>query len=441
MKKIFSIALAATLLAAGCQKTEVIGTSTTGSKMTFSTEMKKITKAEGDATTNPGELPNGDANLQANGFNIWAYADYDLAVNSNNVDPESRIYDGMAGDLIKYNSSAWEHVNNKEYYWPAEKRNLMFFAVSAQEGTFPKGQDGKISNVTPTHGIDAPYPSVSDNVNPDFTGAELKINGFVVSNTATAATENKPAIPVASNDLMVANFRNQNSGTQSEAVDLKFNHALTKVQFVFSTTTNPYYKEEDPEVQSEEKTTEDINPEATKVFVQKVEVEGLLNTGNLKVSPIGTVTKGGNNAFVSNISLTWDNLDNETPFTATWPNDGTSFPSKFEKIGGNGQKIDASAEDKKSLLLTDQPQTFATWFMLPQTLDGKLVTITYVINERQFSAMFPLEGSTDNKITAWGVNQYVKYNISLTPDMILFGATVENWEPDNNGGNGESLQD
>lgn len=433
MKKIFSIALAATLLAAGCQKTEVIGTSTTGSKMTFSTEMKKITKAgEGtDETPYTGELPDGNANLQANGFNIWAYADYDLAVNSNNVDPETRIYDGMAGDLIKYNSNAWAHVNNKEYYWPAEKRNLMFFAVSAQDGTFPKGQDGKISNVTPKHGINAPYPSSTQN--PDFTGAKLEINNFVVKNTATAATENKPAIPVASNDLMVANFRNQNSGTQSEAVDLKFNHALTKVQFVFSTTIDPYYKKDEQNKEGEVQNGGELKEDgvAPRVYVQKVEVKDLLYTGNLTVTPTGNVTPDDNNAFVSNVSLTWEVLDDETQFTATWPNEGTAFPTSFEKIGTtDGKLTPSSLDDKKSLLLTDQSQTFTTWFMLPQTLAGKLVTITYVINERQFSAMFPLEGSTDNnKITAWGVNQYVKYNITLTPDMILFGATVSEWTP------------
>ena len=424
MKKIFSIALAATLLAAGCQKTEVIGTTDNGPAMTFSTEMQKITKADGDATTNPGELPEGDPNLQANGFRIWAFADYDTAVNSNNVTGD-RIYDEMSGDLITFNGSTWEHVDNKEYYWPAEQRNLMFFAVSAQEDI--------TSKITPTHGIAAPYPSPATDSEaaelPDFTGAKLEITGFKVSNAATV----EPAIPVASNDLMVANFRNQNSGKVSESVNLKFNHALTKVQFVFSTTTDPYYKAGEKNIKGEEQKGGELKEDgvAPRVYVQKVEVKDLFNTGKLTASPTGTVTADGSNAYYSKVLLQWTEQSNPTTFTATWPYDGTKFPESFEIIGTtDGKLTPSSSADKKSLLLTGQPKPFATWFMLPQELGDKLVTITYVINERQFSAMFPLEGSTDNnKITAWDVNQYVKYNISLTPDMILFGATVSEWTP------------
>ena len=90
MKKIFSIALAATLLAAGCQKTEVIGLddSKTGPAMTFSTEMKKITKVVEDATR--------DATLHTQGFYLWAYADFTEAQmeNSTNVGNDL-IYDNI----------------------------------------------------------------------------------------------------------------------------------------------------------------------------------------------------------------------------------------------------------------------------------------------------------------------------------------------------------
>ena len=67
MKKILFAAFAASLLAASCQKTEVYQPTTTGPEMTFSTEMKKITKAD------PSASAVGDANLQAQGFNVWAY--------------------------------------------------------------------------------------------------------------------------------------------------------------------------------------------------------------------------------------------------------------------------------------------------------------------------------------------------------------------------------
>ena len=409
MKKILFAAFAATLLAAGCQKTEVIGTTDHGPAMTFSTEMKKITKAEGDETPYTGELPEGDVNLQANGFKIWAFADYDLAVNSNSV-ASNRIYDDMSGDIISYDNETWEPKDKMEYYWPAEGRYLMFFAISAKEGTIP--------DLMPTHGINDPYPS--ENQEPDFVDAELQIQDFKVDYSNP------------SNDLMIADFRTQNSGTTPKPVKLQFNHALTKVQFVFTTTTT-YLSDGS------------VDPAAPKVYVQKVEVKDLCDMGDLTVQPTTPEPDMDNDgAFVSPISLSWSNQEESTGatnngFTAIWPNNEPNFPNSYESE--NGSTITVKENEKFALLLTDQPKSFATWFMLPQPLDvNKMVTITYVINNRQFSARFPLIGS-NKQITAWGVNQYVKYNISLTPDMILFDADVEEWEPNNTGGNGESLQD
>lgn len=419
MKKIFSIALAATLLAAGCQKTEVIGLddSKTGPAMTFSTEMKKITKAgEGiDETSNIGELPDGNANLQANGFKIWAFADYDLTVNSNNVDTGTRIYDNMNGIQVTYEpatESTPEYWNpGQEYYWPAENRNLMFFAVSAKDNSIP--------NVKPTHGIESPYGDQ------DFSKAKLVINDFAVD-TQTP-----------DNDLMVANFRKQNSSQNDKAVNLWFRHALTKVQFVFKTSTNP--------VDSEGDLIEGVS----QVFVQKVEVKGLENKRRLVVDYVSDTTSEdyeaidiSDGASVAPIHLDWQPLD--TPSTAdfitTWPETESLFPDKFQEENAT-QERDAVEDDKKSLLLSNTEKIFATWLMIPQKLDDKLMKITYVINKRQFSAMFSLEGpTTGNRIEAWTENQYVKYNITLTPDKILFDAEVNPWHPDNTGGPGESLQ-
>ena len=392
MKKILFAAFAASLLAAGCQKTEVL-TPSTGSLITFTTEMKKITKAD------LGELPDGNANLQTNGFYLWAYADYDLTGNSNNVDRSTKIYDGIEDLHVTYTTtSTWDP--GKEYYWPAENRNLMFFAISAKENTTP--------NVTPIHGIPDTYPSAP--TTPTFDGASLTISDFKVSSSDPT------------NDLMIADFRKQNSSQNSKAVDLNFNHALTKVQFVFSTSMDP-------------------NAEgASKVFVQKIEAAGLYDQGTLIVEPAAgnPIKDVDDDAYISSIGLRWpddkkaQSIQNIS-FTATWPNPGEGFPSNFEKEGANGQSSVANDNDKKSLLLTTAAQPFATWFMLPQSLADKMVKITYVINERQFSALFPLAG-TNNQISAWGVNQYVKYNIILTPDMILFDATIENWDPETGDG-------
>ena len=67
MKKILFVALGATLLAVGCQKTEIINR--VGDRIGFTSEMGKLTKSVGTATAN-GE---GEDNLKAQDFNIWAY--------------------------------------------------------------------------------------------------------------------------------------------------------------------------------------------------------------------------------------------------------------------------------------------------------------------------------------------------------------------------------
>ena len=58
------------------------------------------------------------------------------------------------------------------------------------------------------------------------------------------------------------------------------------------------------------------------------------------------------------------------------------------------------------------------------------VTIAYVIKSatetRQFISTFSL--GTATIVPTWGQNQYVKYNINLTPNIIGFDATVAPWD-------------
>ena len=254
MKKIFSIALAATLLAAGCQKTEVIGLdeSKTGPAMTFSTEMKKITKADATAT--------GLANLKEQGFNVWAYADYNIE-KATNVNKTTGIFDGMENWYVSSttanNSTSWSA--RKEFYWPGKGKKLHFFAVSGtSKGT------GTTDNPSPVaYDVDI-YPNFVDNKTTnvtipegsDITPPAMTITGFTVTS--------------ADDDLMVADFitQDQESKKATDAtagkVALNFRHTLSKVQFVFAT----------PEI--------DDGP---KVYVQQLTVTKLKDKGNLKVEP------------------------------------------------------------------------------------------------------------------------------------------------------------
>ena len=438
MKKIFSIALAATLLAAGCQKTEVIGLdeSKTGPAMTFSTEMKKITKGPDDATTggntdgNQGTTTtptDGDLNLQKQGFNIWAYANFtpeDLA-NSTNVDQTGTgdhylIYDGMYNLHVSYDEDTKGWDPGKEYYWPGQNKNLKFFAVSAPTTSNV--------NVAITSGIAA-------NTTPSMT-----ITGFTVPKGDPNVTAGVQGPNV---DLMVADFREQNQGQNQKVVALNFRHTLSKVEFVFMTNESPYV-DEDAE-------TLILKTDATKVFVQKIEVKDLYDTGTLTVSPSTTAAASSStdNAYVTTVEPDWSELANSASnstgtFSAIYKTVDANFPSSYLDVNGNTHPT--ANNDNKALLLTTKATPFATWLMIPQAIKvdadaenniaavDRIVEITYVINGRQFMSKFSLGGTkavgaTAYPVPSWDVNQYIKYTINLSPNLITFEAVTDDWKP------------
>ena len=89
MKKILFVALAATLLTIGCQKTEVLNP-VGGTTMSFSTGMGKITKAVGTADADADGL----RNLEAQDFSVWAYADPESDFSTvTTVNSTTKIYD------------------------------------------------------------------------------------------------------------------------------------------------------------------------------------------------------------------------------------------------------------------------------------------------------------------------------------------------------------
>ena len=94
MKKIFFVAISATLLAAGCQKTEIIN-HVGGDVMSFSTDMGKLTKADGTADADN----NGMTNLKAQVFRVWA--SYVEAAAQTGAAADT-FNDGMENSLVTY---------------------------------------------------------------------------------------------------------------------------------------------------------------------------------------------------------------------------------------------------------------------------------------------------------------------------------------------------
>ena len=395
MKKILFAAFAASLLAAGCQKTEVYQPANSGEKMTFSTEMRKMTK---------GTPTDGLDSLKAQGFYLWAYAAFSTE-NVSNVDQTTRIYDGMNGMMLKYNTTAqsWQPDPNKAYYWPGQNKNLRFFAVSSKD-------DGIKEKVTNLNKITESGEHVITKEDPSMT----------IQNYTVLATGDK----IAKDDLMVADFLDLNQSSNERKVVLNFRHALSKVEFLFK-ATNPG------------------NVDNLKVYVQQLKVLGLKNQGTLSVTPV-TQNLFSEQVYENPVKLDWGTEESKTgnesfiqKSTAQYAD--TSYPTIETIKEKNDQNQDVVIFSESVATLIDPevtattPLSFAKWLMLPQSIEGKLVEIIYVINGRQFKATFALDKSTTGdsltELKQWGQNKYIKYTITLAPNIISFDANVsDDWD-------------
>lgn len=398
MKRILFAAVFASLLTISCQKTEVLN-HVSGKPMAFTTGMSKLTKAVGDAEST------GQRNLETQEFSVWAYADVVGSNFDNSLSvAEDYIYDGIKNILVDCETPSKDAVKDdpatdadetqaavdaewgttREYYWPGENKKLMFYAVSADQAWLKPAS-----------------PAICP-VDIDINNNVMTIKDFVVSRS-TANDENQSA---PNEDLMVADFVKQDQSHNNGTVELKFRHTLTKVQFLFKTITVP----------------------GVNVYVQSLKVDDLETTGTLTVNP-GTVT----NATTS-ISFDWGDLPKTgsttlKPFIDDWetdvPSTDTSFPSKIE-----GET--PTPEDKKAMKLIatggadDPAQIFTTWLMIPQSVAGKKVEITYLINERRFTSVFALD--TQLKDSKWDDNQYIRYMVTLAPNIITFVPEVDSWD-------------
>jgi hypothetical protein len=386
MKRILFVALSATLLAAGCQETKIINqVNPTGEpSMTFTTSMGKLTKASG--TSDAEGI--GIDNLRAQDFRVWVYGEEDFDFTANVQDDYG--YDEMLNLLVEYRGQSIGWGTHKQHFWPGKDKKLKFFAVSADADFL--GLEG--------------YKAASESpVVPNPFDKSMVIKGFV----STDGDYNT--------DLMVADYVQQDqdgngklTGKENgKTVDLTFRHALSKIQFAFNT----------------------VHAEGINVFVQKVAVKGLKTKANLTVT-----YKEGDGQDAGRPIYKWEHSDSTAVFVDDWETmveDGSGFPELIE-----GHTV--SDADKKSMKITSikdsgaQPDVFTTWLVLPQEVEDKKVEITYLMNERQFLATFNLAYDAlrqTNQPAMWNDNQFVRYVVTLAPNLISFNPEVGEWDDAN----------
>lgn len=360
MKKILFVAISATLLAAGCQKTEILNQAGEPS-MTFATGAKKLTKASGEEAKANQPEDDAEYNLKAQDFRVWVYGEADFPHTQGN---DTQGYDGMLNLEVGYDKESQTWGTEHQHFWPGKTKNLIFYAVSASK-TFMEKETSPVqpAAVTETEGL----------VISDFEIKDQEYN----------------------NDLMVADYVKQDQTTTT--VNLQFRHALSKVAFYFNTIP-----------------AEDIN-----VFVKEVKVKGLQHKGDLSVS---YPEKKATFSWTLETGTTDYTDDYEIVYT------GSHFPSEIDgKDVVDNDKLGALELLKNSTL--QESEHFTTWLVLPQDVSNKSVEITYLMNQRQFVAEFPLAGSNvklpDSK---WNPNQFIKYTVTIAPNLISFNPSVEEWE-------------
>ena len=387
MKKIFFVAIAATLLAAGCQKTEVLNqvNPEDGTSMTFAPNMGKLTKA----ATAEGE---GTTNLSEQDFRLWAFY---VADDPQKGAAANSVYDGMSNIIISdgpQGNAGTEWKANKTHFWPGKGKLLKFFAISADPTTY--GSEGS-KTTTSEEGK---------------TPSKVDVNAQTNTMTVTGFTVNPDA---PDTDLMVADYteaKQKEAEGQTNTVNFTFRHALTKVQFSFrnSETSMP-------------------------VYVQQMYVEGINTVADLTVNgATGATTMG------------WGTPATPALFAGDYnPGTETTLPALVYEDAENIEdwNDDVEIDDANYLELTGTYKPFTTWLVIPQKvyeageagadpLTDLKVTIAYVIKSgdeyRQFVSTFSLGSAS--VVPAWGQNQYVKYNINLTPNIIGFSATVAPWD-------------
>ena len=341
MKKSFFVAIAATLLAAGCQKTEIIN-HVGGDLMSFSTGMSKLTKAS-DAKSD------GVVNLQQQNFKVWSYCAYADAINGVEY---GKVYDEMEALDVTYKEGAWTTV--LDYYWPGTAKKLDFFAVSTG-ATWKNGETAGVEWAITNGGAETIGADVR----------KLEVKGYTVNH------ENP------NDDLMVSEFVRQDQSMNDKKVKLHFKHALAKVQFKFLTNA----------------------AQTDAVLVNSLVVADLKTTGNLTVTETAETYGTDDQTGRVKVALAWtpaetkanfaDDHDGDLQLTATaeeyatWlvlPQDITGKTVKiaytingrpFEQIFALTRPAVAEEKDGETVV-TPAKDAFNAW--------GINQVITYTIN-------------------------------------------------------------
>jgi hypothetical protein len=290
--------------------------------------------------------------------------------------------------------NGWKITNNQSYFWPGTGKDLVFLAISSSKA------DIKIPEI-----VEGDFGLTGDKVEKGIAYENVKVNGFTIAYESESAKYEKaegadtPTQTSPNDDLMISDVVIQNQdeapdGGKKGQVNLDFKHVLSKVQFAFMTSSSTVEK--------------------YPVKVTSLEISNLVTAGTLKVEVDLSTNRTAANVY------DWSSDNAETQYA----------PAAAENAGKNfivGEGIEVKAVDKANA------DVYAEWLVIPQDITGKMVTINYEITDpsdqkkpKKFTSVWPLY---TEKLKAWERNQFIRYTVTLSPNIIEFNPTVnEGWE-------------
>lgn len=365
MKKTLIIsAIAAALLCTGCVSNDV-----------FSPEEKQVeicftTPVVGSMTKAPvyGEIKGTTYDPEEN-FVIYGVRHPDSYDGWTSANATTYINGGEFTHDASYNdatagSGGWKGLNTK-YYWP-ESGVLSFGGYS------PAGIQGTFT----------------------YNAAGLKIESFAIK---TNAAEHQ--------DLMYAErvYNKKNNTTDAnnatyDGVDIAFKHALSSIQFKvqLSADYSSTFK-------------------LTSIKVGRVKYSG---TFTENITEIFNEVDGKITLKSSENNPSWSVADNlilsTTPYVAFSSTDGLVLNNNY-KDGTTDNYLTLDGVTGQNDLI-----------LMPQVLPDKAeLEIVYTVNGKEESSTVKL---SDLNIKKWEMGKRYTYNITLGYDLILVGATVKNWD-------------
>lgn len=369
MKKTIIIsAFAAALLTTGCVSNEAFSPEEKQVEICFTTPVVgSMTKAS--ETPVYGEI-NGTTYPTEENFVIYAVRhpySYDGWTSKNAttyINGGEFTYDSSYDDETEGTKGGWKGL--KKYYWP-ESGVLSFGGYSPANVHSTESGNGKGRF--------------------EYGASGLVINGFSVHYDASKQQDVMYAPRIYNKESNAGG-----SNTVYDGVDIAFKHALSSIQF---------------KVQ--------LSADYSSTFVLKsIKVDGVYYSGTFKenVADNNTANYDNNPETGWNVTTT---VKNTVPYVA---------------FSGSVQLNKNTGDDAKNYvnqyLALDGVDGQNDLILMPQVLpDEAELEIVYTVNGKEESSTVKL---SDLNIKEWVMGQRYTYNITLGYDLILVGATVKNWD-------------